>query len=361
MYHDAPDGLSGNEDCGQMSAWYVLSAMGFYPVTPGSPYYAIGSPIFDTVRIHQENQNTFTLIARNNSADHPYIQSITLNNHHSDSLFISHAAITEGSTLVMNMGANIPATKNFIAPPSAITTTPIVTNPLIRASDASFFDTLNISMISIDKGAQIYYAMNGDSPTVRSKKYSKPLAIDRTTLVKAVAINEEGEASKVVTSKFFRSDKAWNVQYVTPYNAQYNGGGERALTDMQSGTSDFHSGSWQGWWGDDMEVIIDLQKTKSISKVGAEFLQDQRAWILMPSKVTFETSGDGKNFQLVATVPNDLPDKETKTTIRKFESSIKAQAVRFIKIKAYNYGTLPSWHVGAGGNAWIFCDEVFAE
>ncbi|MCB0623090.1 MAG: glycoside hydrolase family 92 protein, partial [Saprospiraceae bacterium] len=63
LYADAPDGLSGNEDCGQMSAWYVLSALGFYPVTPGSDLYAIGSPLFPEATLHLENGNSFRIVA----------------------------------------------------------------------------------------------------------------------------------------------------------------------------------------------------------------------------------------------------------------------------------------------------------
>ncbi len=79
LYTEKPDGLCGNEDCGQMSAWYVLSAMGFYPVTPGDPIYAIGSPLFEEITINLENGNNFTIKANNNSPENIYIQSATLN------------------------------------------------------------------------------------------------------------------------------------------------------------------------------------------------------------------------------------------------------------------------------------------
>src|SRR5690349_2476952 len=75
LYHGLPDGLPGNEDCGQMSAWYVLSAMGFYEVTPGDPVYAIGTPIFQDVKIHLDNRHTFEIIADSVSDSKFYIQS----------------------------------------------------------------------------------------------------------------------------------------------------------------------------------------------------------------------------------------------------------------------------------------------
>ncbi|MCK4747931.1 MAG: glycoside hydrolase family 92 protein, partial [Bacteroidales bacterium] len=79
FYSDSPDGLAGNEDCGQMSAWYILSSMGFYSVSPGQNIYPIGSPLFDKVTVHLENGNTFVVEAKNISPENIYIQSATLN------------------------------------------------------------------------------------------------------------------------------------------------------------------------------------------------------------------------------------------------------------------------------------------
>jgi predicted alpha-1,2-mannosidase len=104
MYHDLPDGLSGNEDCGQMSAWYVFSAMGFYPVCPGSDHYAIGSPNLDNATMHLENGKTFTVKATGNSKDNLYIQSATLNGAPYNKSFITYETINNGGVLEFQMG-----------------------------------------------------------------------------------------------------------------------------------------------------------------------------------------------------------------------------------------------------------------
>ncbi len=108
-YQNAPDGLSGNDDCGQMSAWYIFSALGFYPVTPGSTLYAIGSPFFQRATITLKGgpykKGPFTVIARNQSRKNKYIQSATLNGKPLNEPFIRHADIANGSTLVFVMGA----------------------------------------------------------------------------------------------------------------------------------------------------------------------------------------------------------------------------------------------------------------
>ncbi|MBE0653345.1 MAG: GH92 family glycosyl hydrolase, partial [Bacteroidales bacterium] len=104
LYHEKPDGLCGNEDCGQMSAWYVLSAMGIYPVTPGNPIYAIGSPLFEKTTLNLENGEAFTIRALNNSPENKYIQSATLNGKSFSRSFIRHDEIMKGGEIVFEMG-----------------------------------------------------------------------------------------------------------------------------------------------------------------------------------------------------------------------------------------------------------------
>ncbi len=104
MYHDAPDGLSGNEDCGQMSAWYVLSAMGMYPVNPAAGIYVFGSPAVDSAEIMVDNGQTFTITARKNSFENIYIQSVTLNGKPYSKSYIKHSDIMQGGALVFEMG-----------------------------------------------------------------------------------------------------------------------------------------------------------------------------------------------------------------------------------------------------------------
>lgn len=103
-YLPVPGGLSGNDDAGQMSAWYIFAAMGFYPVCPASPYYIIGSPAFEKLQLPLENGRTFTVIARNASKENIYIRSARLNGKPYDKSYISHDDITSGATLEFEMG-----------------------------------------------------------------------------------------------------------------------------------------------------------------------------------------------------------------------------------------------------------------
>jgi len=103
LYFNDPNGLAGNEDCGQMSAWYILNAMGFYSFCPGNPTYSIGRPIFDEVIIHLTNGKTFTILANNNSNENIYVQSVKLNNEKLDKAFFEHDDLVTGGTLEFEM------------------------------------------------------------------------------------------------------------------------------------------------------------------------------------------------------------------------------------------------------------------
>ena len=103
-YHNKVEGLVGNEDCGQMSAWYILAASGIHPVCPGETRYEITSPVFTEIRFNLENNKTFTIKANNNSLQNIYIQSALLNGHPYNNCYIDHREIIAGGALTLEMG-----------------------------------------------------------------------------------------------------------------------------------------------------------------------------------------------------------------------------------------------------------------
>jgi predicted alpha-1,2-mannosidase len=105
LYAATPDGYCGDEDNGQTSAWYVFSALGFYPVTPGVPQYVIGSPLFDKVTMSLQNGNTFIIDASNNKDNNYYIQSLKLNETEYDKTWIDYNDIQKGGSLKFKMDA----------------------------------------------------------------------------------------------------------------------------------------------------------------------------------------------------------------------------------------------------------------
>lgn len=107
QYGVGPDGLAGNDDAGQMSAWYIFSSLGFYPVCPGVPEYAIGSPTFKKATIHLSNGADFTIINKNASPDNIYIKKATLNGQPYDANFITHDAIANGGVFEVEMSSSL--------------------------------------------------------------------------------------------------------------------------------------------------------------------------------------------------------------------------------------------------------------
>lgn len=104
MHHNGPDGVAGNEDCGQMSAWYVMSAIGFYAVDPVSGNYVFGGPLFDRATIHLGNDKSLTIEVVGNAPDKPFVQSMTWNGKPYTKSWVSHAEIAQGGTFVVKMG-----------------------------------------------------------------------------------------------------------------------------------------------------------------------------------------------------------------------------------------------------------------
>jgi predicted alpha-1,2-mannosidase len=105
QYQAAPDGLGGNDDCGQMSAWYIFSSLGFYPVAPGSGQYSLGSPAIQRAVIALENGKTFTIDAKNQSEKNVYVQKTELNGKPLNRLYLTHEEIMNGGTLVFYMSS----------------------------------------------------------------------------------------------------------------------------------------------------------------------------------------------------------------------------------------------------------------
>jgi predicted alpha-1,2-mannosidase len=371
FYQPTPDGLIGNEDCGQMSAWYVLSAAGFYPVTPGSPVYAIGTTLFPEVRFNLENGKTFVIKAQGVSEKNIYIQSARLNGRPYRKSYLTHRDLMAGGELIFVMGPRPNrswGTGKGNEPESRIEAPSIVPAPIISARGQTFKDQMSVELRDNVYGASsltIHYTTDGSEPTLKSPQFSTPVTINETATLKARSIDREGRAGSVVTAKFHRIPHEWSLQLFSRYSSQYTAGGDFALIDGIRGTTNWSGGGWQGYQGRDFVAVIDLGSVQAVSKFGAGFLQDVGSWIWLPRRVEFEVSLDGKNFTPVVSVPNEIPDGRTNgagtgVVMKDFVGSATTQA-RYVRVRAANYGRIPEWHPGSGGASWIFIDEIFVE
>ncbi|HEU4765910.1 MAG TPA: GH92 family glycosyl hydrolase [Pyrinomonadaceae bacterium] len=369
FYKPTPDGLIGNEDCGQMSAWYVLSAAGFYPVTPGSRFYAIGTPLFPETKFRLENGHTFTVRALNVSPQNIYIQSAQLNGKPYYKSYLDHVDLLAGGELVFQMGPQ--PNKKWGSGPgdepvARIAGESIVPVPVIRSSSQTFKTNHQIDIQALEDANVIHYTTDGSEPTSRSPKFAEPFVLDKTTTVKAIAVDRNGRESRAAIAKFQQIPHDWTLKLLSSYSSQYPGGGDLAVIDGIRGTTNWSGGAWQGYWGNDFVAVIDLGKPQMISKLGAGFLQDAGSWIWMPRTVKFELSLDGKSFVRVLSIANDVPDGSNPeinvgTIAKDFVKDITRQEARYVLIRAENFGKIPAWHPGSGGDAWIFVDEIIIE
>ncbi|MBT3208493.1 MAG: glycoside hydrolase family 92 protein [Bacteroidetes bacterium] len=373
MYTAKPDGLCGNEDCGQMSSWYVLSAMGFYPVTPASNIYAIGTPIFPVAKINLENGKQFIIKANNVSNKKIYIQSAKLNGKDFTKTYISHFQIMEGGELVFEMGAE--ANKNWGSldadiPVAAINEHLIMPLPFAKA-EKTFSETTELLLGSITEAAKIYFTLDGSEPNLNSQVFIEKIILTETTTLKAFAHHEKLGKSKDIEAKFFKIRKDRKVSYLLndkpideksetrPYSTQYTGGGDLCLIDQIRGSSDFKTGEWQGFHEIDVNVVVDLSMKQKIKTVGIGCLQDIKSWIFMPIEIQVFTSNDGIKYSYLTSIKNDVNQKTEGGITKDFTANVNTEA-RFIKVVAKNMGMCPEWHIGYehNGKGWIFVDEI---
>ncbi len=203
MYDDTPAGLEGNEDCGQMSAWYILSSMGFYPVNPGDSNYIIGTPLFDRVTVHLENGKEFVIKANHVSDTNIYIQSATLNGLPHTKSWFTHDDIVSGGEFIFEMG---PVPNNNWGTslkdrPFTRELKPAVSMPYILNRDNNFLTSTEIILQCETEDALIYYTQDGSESTERSQLYTAPFELQHTTLLKFIAVKEGVPPSLTVTEK----------------------------------------------------------------------------------------------------------------------------------------------------------------
>ncbi len=365
LYANRPEGLSGNEDCGQMSAWYVFSALGFYPVVPGSDQYVIGTPLFEKAVLHLDNGNTFRILAPGVSSKRCYIAAAYWNGQRWTRSWITHDMIVGGGELRFEMSDKPTRWGQAEAdrPISTIEGAPIVPAPFIHGNAGRVFEkTQTLRLGCADPAATIYYTLDGTDPDpATALRYEKPLVIADSIRLRFVAVR--GEARSVIEEAFFqklRSDVRV-LRIAHPYSPQYTGGGHQALVDQLRGGSDFRAGGWQGYEGVDLDVVIDLGSRRSLRTVGARFLQDENAWIFYPKRLRVEVSDDGKRFRPAGEALHGVSPLAAGAQQQTLQVTLEGISARYVRLVGETLGVCPPEHKGAGKPCWIFVDEVFIE
>ena len=202
FYTNTPDGLIGNEDCGQMSAWYVLSTMGMYSVTPASNLWTKTKPYFEKVKVNFEDKTTRTILKSSNPEPFEYFET--------------------KSTEILA----------FAADPT------IVEVPVIQAESKAFKDKLKIELKSQNSKDEIYFMINDKDDHLAKKmfvKYTKPFEITQTSTIEAYVKTNEGQ-SNTISATFFKKPNNYSINIKSIYNPQYHAGGAEGLLDGILGT-----------------------------------------------------------------------------------------------------------------------------
>ena len=362
QYSSAADGLSGNEDCGQMSAWYVWSAMGLYPLLPGSDHYAIASPLFDSLSLHLGDGKHFRIVAENQGSDRPYIERALLNGEEWPFHSLPHKVLMAGGELRLHM-SDLPnkdwgllheglssqsEAKAGFAPRPAV--------PFFESDGIAFGDSVQIALGCVDQDARIRYRIDDGEAT----DYEGPFLLRESSTVLAWSEWENGLRSQEAVNTWHKVDTSRKIQLESEYHNAYNAGGERALIDHLRGSNNYQTGRWQGYQGQDLKATVDLGELRHVEGLAMGFLQDVGSWIWFPKELQVEWSRDGKQWQRAEPVAAPLPPDQHGSRIHDYEVAI-GDTARYFRLHALSYGPIPNWHPGAGEKGWIFADEIMIQ
>ena len=246
LHSTTPRGLSGNDDCGQMSAWYILSSMGFYSVAPGQNIYVIGSPLFEKATVNLENGNKFVVKANNISPDNIYIQSAKLDGVPYSNSYLRYDDIMRGAKLEFEMGPE--PNKDWgnakRERPYSENGELVVSLPYIKSGDKLFLKSTKISLGCNTKGADIHFTLDGSTPTKESGLYTTPFEIFKSQVLKIRAFHEGLTPSITVDFDFDKAELKEPVRNVPVKNGLFYDYYKRFFVSTEDidALTPFHSG-----------------------------------------------------------------------------------------------------------------------
>lgn len=319
MYTSAPDGLCGNEDCGQMSAWYVLAALGMYEVCPGSDVWVETEPLF---KVEGFERLPLAVVLFNQTCP--------------DSLRITPCPVFDDWRMQMK-GEKKGEVK-----------------------------------VHTDKKVRFYspFKKDGELQPVQDCLEHRHNVTSFAVLPEAkeadvtFAAQVEGRLmSQPVTQHLVRTSTDKHVTYLTQPAPQYTENGPEGMVDNIFGTTNYRIGGWQGWQ-EDMVAMVELDKVQVIRSVGVDCLENMRSWVFFPKSVKVEYSLDGQEWQPYGEVENTqfaaVHARQEESVQHTFAVNGSARA-KYLKVIVKNYGSLPQWHVSAGQQAWVFVDEIIVK
>ncbi len=232
--------------------------------------------------------------------------------------------------------------------------------PVFAVEKEIFQGQVMLEMTASMKGVNIYYTLDGTDPDSLSLRYTGPVTIDESVIVKAISHKPGWSFSEVTEQRLTRSSIVpVRAKLAKAPSGKYQGKGALTLIDGQKGTQRFTDGLWIGYEGEDASAILELDQPKTLNKVTVSALAAQGSWIFYPKAIKVSYSEDGKTFRAAGEL--NLPLEQPKTLVEGmeyFDVQVQIKGARFVRIQVENVGENPWWHPNPGGKSWIFLDEI---
>lgn len=226
---------------------------------------------------------------------------------------------------------------------------------IVTANASVNLDSKSVSLTLQNEfpNADIRYVFDDVIINEKAIKYTQPIKLNETTVVKASLFKNNEPIGKILidTIKFHKA-VACKVSYITPYNEKYQGAGEFNMVNTLRGTKNFHDGQWQAWLDTDMELIIDLDNEKEISEVVVGALENQGPAIYFPIAIEVLVSNDGLGYENVGKIERTFVESSM-SELKDFKINFPKRSAKFIKVKATCFDKNPN-----GGGVWLFIDEI---
>ena len=362
QYQNTPDGLSGNEDCGQMSAWYVMASMGLYPLVPGQPHYQLSTPKWDAIHLELANGKSLDIAAKGTG---PYLSSYNLGVEvmmHKQKRFVSHQKLLEGGTWDVERGTD-EGLWNTTERYKTSLNSPTPPAPIIRVN-RTFSGETPVEIIPTGSYDLWRYDRYENVKWKKDRKGRERIGTAYDNGFVTAIPPQYGYGNHIAKAVFTQRDDNYSARWIqgTP-TSQYTAGGADAAVDGIRGDTDWRKGHWIGIQGEDAVLEISLEKPKAMRSISVGILKDIRAWIALPKALEISIWYEGSTaWKTIDVLPVENPLGEEEATRKEVIFAHDSQrTVKRVRVKFTNAGKLQDWHPGAGYPSYFFVDEVWLD
>ena len=207
--------------------------------------------------------------------------------------------------------------------------------------------------------APIFFSTGESRTSPEIQTFDRPFTFDRSMTIRT-GIYIDGTLKDDMSEQTFLYHQGVNktINLLTPFSQRYPAEGKRALIDGITGSENHRDGHWQGFDGEDMTVVIDLESRTKLKQISVSFLQNTGALIFLPSEIQIAVSNNGEDFEMITVIKNDVSQRKSGGFIKEFLYNFPDDAFRYLRFYAKSIGVCPDWHPNAGEKCWIFADEI---